>query len=442
MLSTIRLLGRHVVPAACAALAAWALPAVAAQDTASNDQLNLAVVAAPSTSFVSGHETLEAINDGFDPRRSNDTRHGQYGNWPSQGTQWVQLEWSQPISSRTVDVYWWNDQRGVRLPQACRLSYWDGTAFVPVGIRRGWAWKRTDTTRRRLTRSPPRSCVWNSTLTGQYSTGIIEWKVYDSGKSPAFPPTVKAGTDRLVMVGGKTWLRGHIQTLSGRNDTVVASWTQADGPGNRHICRPACGADDSNVLRARRVHAEIDRPSATRWPPPRPCPSKLPPARRNSICGRSTRGNTPFTARSGTSVPKALIVNWIPHCIRKISDPQSARGGHQQLHRRRPRAGRRTPRGSSRIRLLERLGVQHDRVDLRRPNGRSAGRRRDHTGPGGHEGHAGRLDSQDPCCAGARRIPADGLHAERSRALVAPTPRRSRGVRGGLFSGSRHRAST
>jgi hypothetical protein len=94
--------------------------------------VNLAVVANASTSYVSGHETLAALNDGFDPAHSNDKRHGAYGNWPRTGTQWVQYDWSQPVSTNRIDVYWFDDRRGVRLPRACRLTYWDGGRFVPV----------------------------------------------------------------------------------------------------------------------------------------------------------------------------------------------------------------------------------------------------------------------------------------------------------------------
>ena len=31
-----------------------------------------------------------------------------------------------------MDVYWFDDGGGVRLPKACRLMYWDGAAFVTV----------------------------------------------------------------------------------------------------------------------------------------------------------------------------------------------------------------------------------------------------------------------------------------------------------------------
>src|SRR5689334_1341280 len=99
-----------------------------AQDSAAN----LALVAAPSSSYVSGDTRNAALNDGLAPRSSRDNRRGSYGNWPRQGTQWVQYDWSQPISTKQVEVYWWDDQQGVRLPKASRLKYWDGKEFLPV----------------------------------------------------------------------------------------------------------------------------------------------------------------------------------------------------------------------------------------------------------------------------------------------------------------------
>ena len=44
--------------------------------------VNLAAVAKPSSSYVSGDTTLAALNDGYDPRNSRDSRRrGSYGNW-------------------------------------------------------------------------------------------------------------------------------------------------------------------------------------------------------------------------------------------------------------------------------------------------------------------------------------------------------------------------
>src|SRR5215471_13917343 len=92
--------------------------------------VNLAVVATPSSSYTSGDTRNTALNDGNTPRSSRDSRRGSYGNWPRQGTQWVQYEWTQPISTKEVEVYWWDDRQGVRLPKASRLKYWDGKEFV------------------------------------------------------------------------------------------------------------------------------------------------------------------------------------------------------------------------------------------------------------------------------------------------------------------------
>src|SRR6185436_11195727 len=94
--------------------------------------INLAVVATPSSSHVSGDTLESALNDGGNPRSSRGDRRGTYGNWPRQGTQWVQYDWSQPINTDWIEVYWWDDRQGVRLPKRSRLKYWDGKEFVPV----------------------------------------------------------------------------------------------------------------------------------------------------------------------------------------------------------------------------------------------------------------------------------------------------------------------
>jgi alpha-L-rhamnosidase len=158
---------------------------------AKSDRGNVALAAIPSTSYVSGHEALEAVNDGFNPDHSNDKRYGAYGNWPRKGTHWVQYEWSKPVHVDRIDVYWFDDRGGVRLPKAARLVYWDGKAFVPVknpvglGLEGG---KYNTTTFKEITTS---KLKLEFDSDGPASTGILEFKVYDAGRSPKFPPVVK-----------------------------------------------------------------------------------------------------------------------------------------------------------------------------------------------------------------------------------------------------------
>jgi len=166
-------------------------PPVTQQDAAKPGRVNVALAAKPSTSFVSGHETLDAINDGFKPANSGDKQYGAYGNWSRKRTQWVQYEWPKPVNVDSIDVYWFDDNAGVRLPKASRLLYWDGSAFVPVknpvglGVEGN---KYNATTFEEITTSKLK-LEFDSLETA--STGILEFKVYDAGKSPKFPPVVK-----------------------------------------------------------------------------------------------------------------------------------------------------------------------------------------------------------------------------------------------------------
>ena len=47
---------------------------------------------------------------------------------------------------------------------------------------------------------------------GEFSTGVLEWRMFDAGDSPEFPPVLEAGVDRVVVQGGKTYLAGSMRT--------------------------------------------------------------------------------------------------------------------------------------------------------------------------------------------------------------------------------------
>ena len=120
----------------------------------------------------------------------------------------------------------------MRIPKACRLLYWKDNAFVPVGNPQGLGRRRAQyntTTFDEVTTTRLRLEI---DADGDFSTGILEWKVYDSGKSPDFPPIVAAGVDRVVMQGGKTYLNGRVQSLSRGGAKVPVAWSKVSGPGD------------------------------------------------------------------------------------------------------------------------------------------------------------------------------------------------------------------
>jgi hypothetical protein len=95
---------------------------------------DLALTAAPSASYTSPWTTVTAISNGIYPIQSSDDNNltPYWGDWPVQGTQWVELDWSSPVTTNGSDVYFADDGGGLRLPASWTVQYWNGSAFVDV----------------------------------------------------------------------------------------------------------------------------------------------------------------------------------------------------------------------------------------------------------------------------------------------------------------------
>ena len=305
-----------------------AMAAGAADDSSKSSQpagANLALVASTSTSYVSGHETLTALNDGATPENSNDKSHGAYGNWPRTGTQWVQYDWPQTISTCKIDVYWFDDHGGVRLPKACRLKYWDGSAFVPVPQAEslGLAENRFNTTTFPEITTSRLRLEFDSD--GGASTGVLDWRVYDSGKSPNFPPVAQAGVDRAVMMGGLTYLSGKVKDDGKPLPSPTVRWSKASGPGKVTFSNPDAAettaqfsAPGDYVLNLTANDGQLSSSASVQV-------VVAPAAPKEHLAPVWT---TPYSLSSPLwrARAKALIVNWIPHCVRVIEDPDNKEG--------------------------------------------------------------------------------------------------------------------
>lgn len=291
---------------------------------------NLAVVAKVSTSFVSGHETLEAINDGNTPRASDDTTHGAYGNWPEHGTQWVEYTWPAAVSVNKVDIFWYDDNRGVRVPAACRLKYWNDNQWSDVVDAQGLGLTKNQfntTTFKDITTSRLRLEMDGN---GQSSTGVIEWRVYDNGQSPAFPSIVTAGPDRVVVQGGKTYLAGHVKSTGKPGFVDTIAWSKKSGPGDvtfadaRELQTTATfSALGDYVLELTSQAGEL-RSNDTLKVHVEPAPK---------VADLTPLEIRPYKLDSAFWEPrvKGLIVNWIPHCIAENEKPDLKEGGINNL---------------------------------------------------------------------------------------------------------------
>ncbi len=305
----------------------------------SDTGLNLALIATPTASYVSGDTKVTNINDNRVPlgRRGRPVPDQAYGNWGSRrNTNWVEYEWPQAISTNKINVVWWVDGRDIHLPTACRLKYWDGTEFVDVKNVHGFTDDPNDkglglednkynttvfdevtTTKLRLEFDPE----------GSFSTGILEWKVYDSGKSPKFPPKIDAGIDRVVVQGGKTYLNAKLQSLgTGTDNATKLLWSKETGPGTVSFADPTnpettatfsdlghyvlkLTATEGDLSSSGMVNVKVDAP-----PPPKPL---------GVVYTKRYKIDSPlWNARA-----KSLIVGWIPHCIDEINNTSLSQGG-------------------------------------------------------------------------------------------------------------------
>ncbi|SEH03284.1 hypothetical protein SAMN05444920_1352 [Nonomuraea solani] len=148
---------------------------------ASAAPVNLAPSATPTASYTSSWESVAAINDNIDPPSSNDTVNRRWGTWPNTGEQWALLTWSQAQTLTSAQVYFFDDNGGVRVPASWKLQRWTGSAYAdipgsyPVAINayNTVSFSAVSTTRLRVLLQ-----------SGQGSVGLLEVKAIGEGTPP------------------------------------------------------------------------------------------------------------------------------------------------------------------------------------------------------------------------------------------------------------------
>src|SRR5580692_3856892 len=289
--------------------------------------VNLAKVASASSLYTSGDTKLSALNDGVVPEASNDNRSGSFGTWPRLDVQWVQYEWSKPVTTNKVDLYWWIDGAGVGAPASYRILYWNGSDFVPVSNPQGLGIAANQFNSTTFDEVKTSRLRIELTSDGKLSPGILEWKVLSSGAVPLFPPTVNAGIDRAVVLEGKTYLSGKADWLVPSAENRVR-WSKESGPGKVTFAdatmtdTTATFSEPGEYVLKLIAVGDKDNASSTLVVLAEPGPPK-------------ERLNVVYTTRYAIDNPlwneraKSLIVSWIPHCAAQCerTDLTQGQGG-------------------------------------------------------------------------------------------------------------------
>jgi uncharacterized protein len=285
---------------------------------------NLAIVAIPTGSSRFGGQ-FTFLNDDLIPTTGGRARPG--ANRPPQrlSAQWVQYEWSQPVSTGEISIFWWNYENSAKFPYAYRVQYWDGTNFVPVRHTSGLEMINNQFNKTTFDKVQTVKLRIEADSVERSLGTILEWKVIQAVNSPNHPPVVSAGLDRSVMTGGKTYLSGKVKSVTPVTDL---SWSKVSGPGNVQFADPkvitttatfsetgdyilAMTATEGNLSSSSTIKVKVQTP-----------PQK---ERLDVVYTKRYKIDSPlWNARS-----KAMIVNWIPWCIDQInrSDLKLGQGG-------------------------------------------------------------------------------------------------------------------
>lgn len=297
--------------------------------TTEEQQVNLARVATPSSLTTTSENRISALNDDLEPKSSADRSQGTYAirrglESDDDAGNWVQYTWAQPVTLSKVDIYWAVDPPRpdappgsgfvpLGTPRTYRLLFWNGADFVPVQDAKGLGTASdvfNTTTFHPVRTTKLRLEVVPKEHTG---TGILEWRVFNAGPVPNLAPVVKAGLDRSVVIGAQTYLSGTAVYLQ-KQPHSLERWSQISGPGkvtfqnaNAAVTRASFSQPGDYVLKLTgsgngrvaeselTVHAEAAPPKE----------------RLDVVYTRRYSLDSPlWNARA-----KALIVNWIPHCI-------------------------------------------------------------------------------------------------------------------------------
>jgi hypothetical protein len=302
------------------------LPAGAQTATAiagNNDTRGNLAIIATATSSGRPDEILTTLNDGLTPASPGYRR----GNRPQPrlSSPWVEYDWSQPVRTKEIALFWWDYTGTAHIPITYRIQYWDGKSFVPVHNAAGLGLVNKDynnttfdeitTTRMRL----------EMDSTDRFASTLLEWKVIESEHMSPLAPVTIAGVDRDVMTGGKTWLAGVIKSV---HPVTKTAWTKTTGPGQ--VSFSNAGSKDGTATFSAPGDYTL---TLTAWEGTLSSASTIkikvrpqPPAKRLDVV--YTKHYT-IDSKLWNDRAKAIIVNWIPFCIDQInrSDLSTGQGG-------------------------------------------------------------------------------------------------------------------
>jgi len=201
---------------------------------------NVAVLATVTSPSRGGQSVVAALNDGLIPDsvpvgfRERYAAPGRQGRPQRLGVLRYECIWETPVNIDESAIFLFNYDSLVKMPQAYRYKYWNGNEYVPVENAVGLGLVNDQFNNTSFTGINTTKLMIEIDSVQRFMPPILEWMVFKSKGSPAVAPLIKAGGDRNVITGGKTYLSGIIKSVGPLKNT---QWT-AKGPGQVEFADP------------------------------------------------------------------------------------------------------------------------------------------------------------------------------------------------------------
>lgn len=171
-----------------ASMAVW-IPRTIADAT----PIGIAGSASTAASHTFSGDTLDALNDGRLPKRSDDESLPRFTWWDHRGThEWVQYSFDRPTPVSAISVYWWDERRvkrHCRTPESWRLMYRTGRAeWSEVPKPSGYGVEMDAPNRVTFEPVTTTAIRIEAQLRPDFSAGILEWQI-ESPAAHASNPT-------------------------------------------------------------------------------------------------------------------------------------------------------------------------------------------------------------------------------------------------------------
>lgn len=81
-------------------------------------------------SHTNAGDNLAAVGDNQVPHKSSDSQYYRWTSWNKKGeTQWIRITLDKPTDIQSISVFWYDDDRNVKVPQGWSLEYWDNNKW-------------------------------------------------------------------------------------------------------------------------------------------------------------------------------------------------------------------------------------------------------------------------------------------------------------------------